>query len=296
MTAPLQLTYTNSYWCGRFQAMASPCEVLLDCDSERIAEKLASQVYNEVLRIEHKFSRYRSDNIIYQINHSHGQSIELDEESAQLLDYAQLCFELSDGRFDITSGVLRKVWRFDGSDHLPEQEEINALLQHIGFNKLSWQKPQLQLPADMEIDLGGIGKEYAVDRAALLLKQQGVEHALINLGGDLHIIGPRRSGQAWQVAIEDPRQERPNSGNIAVKQGAIATSGDSHRYLLRDGVRYSHILDPRNGWPVPDAPRSVTVLAPTCLQAGMLATFAMLQGKNAEEFLLAEEVQHWVVN
>lgn len=275
--------------------MASPCEVLLDCGSKQLAVKLANQVYNEVLRIEHKFSRYRSDNIIYQINHSHGQSIELDEESAQLLDYAQLCFELSYGRFDITSGVLRKVWRFDGSDRLPEQEAINVLLQNLGFNKLSWQKPCLQLPPGMEIDLGGIGKEYAVDRAAQLLKQQGIKHALINLGGDLHIIGPRRSGQAWQVAIEDPRQERPNSGNIAIKQGAIATSGDSHRYLLRDGVRYSHILDPRNGWPVPDAPRSVTVLAPTCLQAGMLATFAMLQGANAEAFLQQEQADYRLI-
>ena len=291
----LQLSRTHDYWCGRFQAMASPCEILLDCDREQQALELATLAYNEALRIEHKFSRYRSDNIIHHINHAHGQELELDEETAQLLDYAKLCFDLSDGRFDITSGILRQAWTFDGSDQLPEQEQITALLHLVGFNKLSWQAPKLRLQAGMEIDLGGIAKEYAVDRAALLLKQQGMQNGLVNFGGDLHVLGPRCSGQPWQIAVEDPQQETVSRGNIAVTQGAMATSGDSHRYLLRDGVRYSHILDPRNGWPIPHAPRSVTVIASTCLEAGMLATFAMLEGDNAENFLRTEGVQHWIL-
>ena len=293
-TSQLELTQRHGYWCGRFQAMASPCEVLLDGGSRAQALQLATLVHTEALRIEHKFSRYRHDNIIHRINHAEGLPVEVDEETALLLNYAQSCYELSEGRFDITSGVLRQAWHFDGSARIPEQTQIDDLLRHVGFDKLRWQSPNLSLQAGMEIDLGGIGKEYAVDRAALLLQQQGVKHALVNFGGDLHVLGPRSSGLPWQVAIEDPRQETPSLATLAISQGAMATSGDSHRYLLHKGIRYAHILDPRKGWPVPEAPCSVTVVAPTCLQAGMLATFAMLEGRNAEPFLADEGVEHWI--
>lgn len=293
--ASIQLIRRDDYWCGRFQAMGSPCEVLLSYDSEQQARELTLLVQAEALRIEQKYSRYRDDNIIFQINHAEGQAIELDEESAQLVDYARLCHQLSQGRFDITSGILRQVWCFDGSDHLPSQEQIDPLLALIGFQRLNWQNPSLQIPRGMEIDLGGIGKEYAVDRAAMLLQQQGVESGLVNFGGDLHVIGPRAADIPWTIAIEDPELQQAAKGSIRLSRGAMATSGDSHRYLLKNGIRYSHILDPTTGWPVPDAPRSVSVIAATCLEAGMLATFAMLKGIEAESFLHEEECEHWII-
>jgi len=293
--ASLQLIRRDDYWCGRFQAMGSPCEVLLSCISEQQAHELALLVQAEALRIEHKYSRYRDDNIIHQINHAAGQPIQLDAESAQLLDYAQLCFQLSEGRFDITSGILRRVWSFDGSDHLPSREQIEPLLPLIGFQRLDWQNPNLRMPVGMEIDLGGIGKEYAVDRAALLLQQQGIDSGLVNFGGDIHVIGPRAAETPWAIAIEDPDQMLAAKDSITLSRGAMATSGDTHRFLLHDGIRYSHILAPTTGWSIPDAPRSVSVIASTCLEAGMLATFAMLKGAEAETFLQEEAVEHWVL-
>ena len=105
--------------------------------------------------------------------------------------------------------------------------------------------------------------------------------------------GARQNGEAWQVGIEKPDSEGQASGILAISSGALATSGDSKRFLLKEGVRYSHILNPSTGWPITDAPRSVTVAAPTCIEAGMMATFASLQGEYAEQFLEAMDTPYW---
>ena len=283
----------DGYWQGRFTSMGSPCEVLIDSDDQQHARRLILLVQGEAGRIEAKFSRYRTDNIIHEINHAHGHEVCVDDETRQLLDYAQQCYALSEGRFDITSGVLRAAWRFDGSDRLPEDAEVQALLAKVGWDKVQWHPPCIRLAAGMEIDLGGIGKEYAVDRCAMLLRQAGMQSALVNFGGDIHVVGPRRDGTPWHIGLEAPGHHRVAADAIQISQGGVATSGDSHRFLLRDGIRYSHILDPTTGWSVPGAPRSVTVLAPTCLEAGMLSTFAMLHGRDAESFLEAEGCRFW---
>ncbi len=304
MTAPdlssiarLKLERKDTYWRGHFQAMASPCELLLEVRQADKARKLAMLAEQEARRIEHKFSRYRRDNIIYKINNSHGKPVEVDDETADLLDYAARCYQLSEGMFDVTSGVLRSAWQFDGSDNIPDPQTIIALLPYIGWDKLSWQRPILSLPEGMEIDLGGIGKEYAVDRSALLLKQQTDDSILINYGGDLFVNCPRQNGQGWFVGIEDPNHpdliDSQNPKQFELSRGGIATSGDASRFLLKNGIRYSHILDPRSGWPVNDAPHSVTVIANTCTDAGILSTLAMLHGVQAEAFLEEQGVVYF---
>jgi len=279
-------------WCGRFQAMASPCEVLVDSADRRLARELAQIGAREAWRIENTFSRYRDDNIVHRINNAAGASVEVDEETARLLDFADQCYTLSEGLFDITSGVLRRAWRFDGGRAVPDAEVIERLLPRVGWQKASWEKPTLTLPAGMEIDFGGIGKEYAVDSANRLLAAHSDAPALVNLGGDLAVTANRRTAPAWRAGVEDPAGGGAR-GAIQIQQGALATSGDTYRYVLKDGVRYGHILDPRSGWPVAGAPRSVTVAAPNCTQAGMLATFSMLQGSAAESYLQAQDVPHW---
>ena len=146
----------------------------------------------------------------------------------------------------------------------------------------------------MEIDFGGIGKEYAVDRAVSLAAAQDAPPFLVNLGGDLRVSAPRHDGSAWLVAIEDANAMGSSAGMLELPAGALATSGDAHRFLLKDGHRYGHVLDPLTGWPIADAPRSVTVHAGTCSEAGLLAKLAVLQGINAEAFLKQEQVQAWV--
>ncbi len=272
--------------------MGSPCEVLTEAESAEQAQVLATCAAVEAWRVEDKYSRYIKGNIIDRINTAQGRAVDVDGETAQLLDFSVELNQLSDGAFDITSGVLRRAWRFDGSDNVPAAGEVETLLALVGWNKCHWRSPALKLPAGMEIDLGGLGKEYAVDRAVLELRAIGDIPCLVNFGGDLAVTGPPTRRRAWGIGIEDVDQAR-TSKLIELRQGAIATSGDARRYLLRDGVRYGHVLDPRTGWPVVDAPRSITVAADTCTQAGMLATLAMLRGPTAEEFLDGQAEQFW---
>jgi len=275
-----------------FVAMASPCEVLLETHSVLEASELGRHAAQEAWRIEAKFSRYRPESIVSVINTSQGHAVVVDEETASLIDYAAQCHTLSEGRFDITSGVLRRCWRFDGSDRVPEPAAVEALLPLIGFEKLRWQQPRVTLPPGMEIDFGGFGKEYAVDRILAIVAEHFAGAVLVNFGGDLAANRAPESAP-WQVGVERPDTEREARLLLELSRGGLATSGDTHRFLLRDGVRYSHILDVRTGWPVLDVPRSVTVAAGSCLSAGMLATFAMLQGARAESFLAAQGALFW---
>jgi thiamine biosynthesis lipoprotein len=274
--------------------MASPCEIHVDDADLAAAERIVRLVAAEARRIEAKLSRYRRGNVVDEINTANGRPVVVDDETAGLLDYAARLYELSDGNFDVTSGVLRRVWRFDGSDRVPTAEAVAALLPIVGWDKVRWRAPQITLLPGMEVDLGGIGKEYAVDRAAALVKPLSTK-CLLNFGGDLLALGPQAGGAPWRVGIESLTVEATAAKHIELRVGALATSGDARRFLLKDGKRYGHILDPKTGWPVERAPRSVTVAAATCTEAGMLATLALLQGPDAEAFLEAQGVQFWAL-
>jgi thiamine biosynthesis lipoprotein len=274
--------------------MASTCEVHLAALAQQRATEIVGLVAEEAWRIEAKFSRYRADSVVSAINASDGRPVSVDEETARLIDYADQLFSLSGGKFDVTSGVLRRVWKFDGSDRVPREEDVERVLRHVGWPRVRWRRPEITLESGMELDFGGIGKEYAVDRAAALVAET-TQRCLINFGGDLRALGPDPNGKPWRVGIE--AIDRPDAADRVVElaRGALATSGDTRRFLFKDGRRYSHILDPATGWPVRGAPRSVTVAADTCTQAGMLATLAMLNGRDAEAFLAGQHVRHWCV-
>jgi thiamine biosynthesis lipoprotein len=278
-----------------FHAMATPCEMRLETDDPDLARRAGAAVEAEARRIEAKYSRYRADSVVSKINRAGGAEIAVDAETAHLLDFAAQCHAVSGGLFDITSGVLRRIWRFDGSDAVPTPDQIKSLRALVGWHRVVWKSPAIILPAGMEIDLGGLAKEYAVDRALAALRAIGAEPALVNFGGDLAVTGPRRGGKAWNVAIEHVERSGEMAGMLELSNGALATSGDMRRYLLKDGVRYGHILDPKTARPVMDAPRSVTVAAATCIAAGMTATLAMLHGRRAEAFLKSEGVRAWCI-
>ncbi len=289
----VEIAPADNGWAGRFTAMGSPCEVLLDEAGQDLTCNVSTDVAAEAWRIEDKFSRYLDGNIIKRINKAAGTPVEVDEETAKLLDFAATLHELSEGRFDITSGVLREVWQFDGSDRIPDAAAVAAVLERVGWGRVAWQRPVLTLEPGMEIDLGGIGKEYAVDRCAGIIRDARCGAGLVNFGGDLAATGAPQQRPAWKVGIEGEAADSTDK-LIDLRAGALATSGDARRFLLCDGVRYGHILDPRTGWPVQDAPGSVTVAADSCTQAGMLSTLAMLQGGKAEAFLEEQGVTYWV--
>ena len=285
----------EGYWMGRFVAMACPCEVLIEQTSESCARSIASAVAECAWRIERKFSRYRNDSVVHAINAANGCPIEVDEETAKLLDFAAALHSLSDGRFDITSGALRRAWKFDGSSRIPTQNEIDALLPLIGWHKVQWERPLLRMPAGMEIDFGGIGKEYAVDAAVELARTIAPDvSCLVNFGGDVAVGHERSNGKPWRVGVETVKRAGTAAGLIELQRGGLATSGDTRRFVLHGSHRYSHILDARTGWPVRDAPRSVTVAANTCTQAGSLTTLAMLEGPGARELLRRSGLKYWI--
>jgi thiamine biosynthesis lipoprotein len=275
--------------------MASPCQVLSKAD-RATAQMQLELAATEAWRVEAKYSRYLDGNIVHRINSADGAAVETDEETANLIDFAATLYELSDRRFDITSGVLREVWRFDGSDRVPRRAEVSRVLQRVGWHQAVWRRPVLTLAPGMQIDFGGIGKEYAVDRAAALVAAQSGAPCLINFGGDIAAVGAAADDEPWRVGIESLSAGAATPfKRIELHRGGLATSGDARRFLLKDGVRYGHVLNPLTGWPVVNAPRSVTVAADTCTQAGMLSTFAMLMGESAEIFLQQQSVRFWCI-
>lgn len=270
----------------KFRAMGTDCALHVYASDEVTAATAFAAALTESERIELKYSRYDPQSFVSVINQAGaaGMSIEVDEETAALLDYAFACHRKSDGLFDITAGVLRRCWNFS-SGQLPTKEAIQALLPCIGLHQLDWQPPILRFRRPgMEIDLGGIGKEYAVDRLANVLGNFGITHGLVDLGGDMTVLGPHPDGQPWNIGLRNPRQTDGVVTDAIVRHGSIATSGDYERCIEIAGRRYSHILDPRTGWPV-DGLACVTALADSCMVAGSAATIAMLKGRQGLAWL-----------
>ena len=265
-----------------FRAMACDNDLSLYAIDERQSSAAANAAISEVKRIEAKYSRYLDDSVVSTVNRAAGgPPAMLDTETISLLNYAHTCYQQSEGLFDITSGVLRRIWNFKLSE-VPSNASIDAVLGLVGWNKVERDADSIRLPrAGMEIDFGGFGKEYAVDRAASVLASYGIANAMINLGGDMMVLGPHADGRPWGVGIRHPRTHDATLTTLALSSGAIATSGDYERFIEVDGRRYCHILNPKTGWPVEDGFQSVTVHAPTCLVAGSATTIAMLKGKTA---------------
>jgi FAD:protein FMN transferase len=271
-----------------FRAMGSPCRIQVEPGSPSAAGAIEAAIA-EVHRIERKYSRYRDDSVVSQVNRAAGsaKAIELDTETCDLIDFAASACAASDAAFDLTTGVLHRAWDFRGG-RVPSPEALAALMPLVGWSKVDWRRPALRLPlAGMELDLGGIGKEYAVDRAATLLAEAGVGAALVNLGGDLRAVGRRQDGQPWRFGIAHPRKADAVVASIPLHEGALATSGDYERFFEIEGRRYCHILDPRSGWPV-QGWQSISVVAPACLAAGTITTLAMLLGEQALPFLRSQ--------
>jgi thiamine biosynthesis lipoprotein len=262
----------------RFRAMGSPCELQLHAPSRATAAETARACGQEIDRLERKFSRYRPDSLATRINDSAGDArgVEVDDETAALLDFADAAHRESGGLFDPTSGVLRRVWDFK-SGRLPAPEALRRVRGLVGWRRLRWERPRLVLPEPgMELDFGGFVKEYAADRVAELCRDRGVRSGLVSLGGDIAIVGPQPDGEPWRVGIRDPRAPDRAIARIALERGGLATSGDYERFMIVDGRRYSHLLDPRSGESHRGGPACVSVTAPHCLVAGVSSTIAML--------------------
>lgn len=283
----------SSLFSFPFRAMASPCVLHLYGDAAIKAELAAELAMAEVQRIEQRYSRYRPDSELSRINTvaAAGGEVTVDAETAGLISYAYGCFEKSGGLFDITSGLLRRAWDFT-SGRLPAPEALQPLLARIGLQQVRWQPPQLVFERPgMELDFGGIGKEYAADQAAAVCRSCGIVNGLVDLGGDMVAIGPHPDGEPWRIGIRHPRLPDTTMAEVVLHNEALASSGDYERCIEIGGKRYCHILDPRTGWPC-EGLAAVSVLAPQCLVAGTVATTAMLKGRDGIPWLAATGLRH----
>lgn len=276
-----------------FVAMGSPCSLDLYAHDFETANEIAALAVAEVHRIELKYSRYRSENYLAEINKSarSGGCTFVDAETSDLIDHAFCAFVISEGLFDVTCGVLREIWNDDISAP-PQESDIALLLRRVGFEKIIWTRPQLTFTvAGMELDFGGIAKEYAADRTVTICRALGVSSGMVNLGGDIAIIGKPPDDAPWRIGIADPFGSGTALATLFVTGGGVATSGTYERYRELNGRRYSHVVNPKTGWPVEGLP-SVTVISQNCLVAGVYSTLALLMGENAPSWLCECGVEH----
>jgi len=273
-----------------FRAMASTHELLLASDDEARARRVADAAIADVERIEAKYSRFRDTSLVSAINRAAGGgAVAIDAETAALLRYADACHRASGGRFDVTCGALRRAWDFRREPpRVPSQAEIDALRPLVDWRAVEWGERSIRLArAGMEIDLGGIGKEYAADRVATIAMEGGIAHGFANLAGDVRAWGGRPDGTPWRVGLRHPRVDGATIGGVEIADGAVATSGDYERFFVAEGRRWCHILDATTGWPVAHW-QSMSVVAPLCVVAGSGATVGMLLGDEAPGWLASE--------
>jgi len=272
-----------------FKAMGSPCEFQLYCRSQTEFNECCLAAENEVIRLEKKYSRYLNDSVTAEINLAakNGDSIILDDETSGIIDFADQCYQLSEGLFDLSSGYFRNLWNFK-SQTVPSPAKIIEALGFVGWSKITWNRPTLTFnQGGMELDFGGCVKEYAVDAAASLLKTMSITSGIIDLGGDIAAIGPHPDGSPWLIGIRHPRQKDEPVAMIPLASGALTSSGDYERYFIKDGHRYCHIINPETGMPANQC-QSVSVMADQAIVAGAASTIAFLMGSQKGQAWLKE--------
>ncbi|MDI9347361.1 MAG: FAD:protein FMN transferase [Methylacidiphilales bacterium] len=286
-----------------FTCFASSNEILVATEDTQLAAAITEIAKQEAFRIERKYSRFRNDNIIHSINTALGKPIPIDSETYQLFSIAQVLHQQSQGMFDITAGVLNQVWNFSNPPtYLPSQETIQEMLNYVGLHLIELNDTHVRLQPNMQIDFGGIAKEYAVDRSAMLIKEylktiQANAPTLVNYGGDIATTAPPTITTQWHITIAQPSlTQNSTAPTIRVAKGGVATSGDHYKSFTIDNQTFTHFINPLTGYPLPKQHiSSITVCAPTCMSAGMISTLAMLKGHQAEEFLKAQDVLFYVM-
>jgi thiamine biosynthesis lipoprotein len=279
---------------SRFTTMGCPAEICLYAPSANKARAGFKLAEAECRRLDLKYSHYRADSYLVHLQKqaSLHRGCPVDEETASLLDMAAVLYEESGGRFDITAGGLTALW--ERCEDLPGAAEIDAVLSRTGWHRVRWDGAALRLPPGLRLDLGGLVKEYAADRAAHLLKVSGFDSGFVELGGDLNVLGPHPGGAGWHIGIRNPRGPGVLAG-LNVRRGGLATSGDFERCTIIDGLRYGHIIDPVSGWPVRGLALA-SVVAPSCLLAGAVSTLAMLTEAGEGLDFLAESGLPWLAH
>ena len=241
-------------------------------------EQAIQEAFAAIKRVNNLMSIHREDSEISILN-KEGQAL-LSPSTLEVIRKALKFSELTGGSFDITCKPLMNLWRRARKEkRIPSEEEIKEALSLVGWEKIILKENQVSLKKKgMQIDLGGIAKGYAVDRAIEALRKKGIRQALVNIGGDIYALGDGPRGEGWLVGIQDPRKMGEILEIIKIKDQAVATSGDYRKYFTLEGRRFSHIVDPDTGLTVQDVPISVTIIGPDAITTDALTTGIFVLG------------------
>ena len=248
--------------------------------SNRAVIRSAARVgFREISRIEDIMSAYKPDSELCSLNKTGEQ--EISRELLYVINKARYTSVLSNGAFDITCKPLIDLWHnAKKTNEVPNTQNILDVLSVVGYRNISIKNNNVKFnKAGMKIDLGGLAKGYAVDMAMDLIRKYDIKGALVDAGGDIRAIGKQEDGKLWEIGIKHPRERNRIIGLINLKNSAVATSGDYERFFMLNGKRYSHIIDPRTGYPKDNQIISVSVLSSDCLTCDSLATALTVLGE-----------------
>jgi thiamine biosynthesis lipoprotein len=266
-----------------FRALGTNCEVQYAAPGgDAQAQAFEQRAVGWVQAFEAKYSRFRPDSLLSRINAAAGRDwVEVDAEMEDLFKLCDTLVFMTQGVLDPTALPVIRLWDWK-VEHpvLPDPKQIAAALRLVGWAKVQRKPGRVLLPEPgMALDFGGFGKEYAVDRVAQIALDCGLTDALVDFGHDLRALGAAPGRPAWHIGLEDPERPGTSWASTAVGGGrGVASSGDYIRCFVLGGRRYGHIVDPRTGWPVGNGCTQATVIAGTCLQAGVLSTTAFVLG------------------
>jgi len=276
--------------------MGTQCEIQFTAPDEATGAAFGREAMRWVQQFEAKYSRYRPDSLVSRINAAAGRDwVALDSDAERLFALADQVYVLTRGIIDPTALPLLRIWNYQTErPRVPDKAAIDEARRKVGWQRVRRENGRIYLPeAGMGLDLGGFGKEYAVDYVAEIARRHGIEHVLIDFGHDVRVNGRASDGSMWTIGMEDPGRPGTVHRRLLAESGGVATSGDYIRYFEAGGKRYGHIIDPRTGYPVSNECLSVTVVANSCLEAGLLATTAFVLGgeegaRLIEDYLGAE--------
>ncbi|MCC7430917.1 FAD:protein FMN transferase [bacterium] len=242
------------------------------------AQNSILQAVSEIQRIENLISPYIFSSEVYQINANPGKFVKVSSETLELCQKSCELAKLTNSAFEPTLGAVLEKWNFNALEpKKPSQEILDALVKKVGYSKIQFKNDSIKVDFEMKLDFGGIGKGFAVDKAILILKKNGIKSALINAGGDIFCFGKNSEGKKWKIGIKNPEKSDKNLGTVEISDFAVATSGNYERNFVENGIFYHHILNPKTGLPSQTC-KSVTVLAKTCELADALATAIFVLG------------------
>ena len=228
----------------------------------RGSDAAQSQLEQELHRMDNAWTRTRDTSRLSQLNRAQGTAVTPEEDIWAMLTAAQEYARMTNGAFDLTVAPLEDLWGFPTREfRIPKEAEIQEELEHVGMEHVHLEDGQVRLDPGTVVDLGGIAKGCAAEKAQQIFQEAGIVHGFANLGGDVMLMGGRPDHTPWRVSIQDPSDPSGSIGTLTIDSGYVLTSGDYQRYFIKDGQRYHHILDPNTGHPASSDLRSVTIVA-----------------------------------